>query len=401
MRHIVQSKALKRVLVLLGWSSAEISKEIGRFAREAGWCIDARTFYTSEVPGAWRGDGLIATLGERADLNRFILRHATRQPSIILGGNKGGLAVPSVHIDNGAVGCVAARHFLDRNHRNFAWYGAYRGDVTEQRRNGFAQTIRAAGFHCELLCYRSGGAYVNWIRRRQWLESRLQSLPRPLAVFALDDILASEVAEVCHERGWEVPGEISVLGTGNLDVACECSRIPISSVDTREAEVAWKAAEALDLLMKGHRITEDAVLSPGPIVVRASTDTVAALHPSVRAAIRFMKENLSKPFGADEIARAANISRRALFALFSSELNSTPTSLLTTFRLERAKSMLLDTDEKVAAVAILCGFGTPRTFDRVFIKVQGVTPAAWRTSVLRPDRKPHKFLPKKISADNE
>jgi LacI family transcriptional regulator len=240
---------------------------------------------------------------------------------------------------------------------------------------------------------------VNWIRRRRWLESRLQTLPRPLALFALDDILASEVAEVCLARGWEVPGEISVLGAGNLSVACECSRIPISSVETREAEVAWKAAETLDRFMKRTQVSRDTVFSPGPVVVRASTDTVAAMHPVIRAAVRFMKENLSKPFGVDEIAGAAGVSRRALYSLFTSELNTTPASMLTGFRLERARCLLLDTDEKVAAVAVLCGFGTSRTFDRVFIKAEGSTPAAWRAAALEPVRKLHKVVPERISAD--
>lgn len=397
----MQSTSLKKVLVLLGWSSFEVSIEIGRFAREAGWCIDTRTFYTQEVPTSWRGDGLIAMFGERADLNQFILRQAAKQPTIILGGNKKGLTVPSVHIDNYAVGSKAAQHLLDRNHRNFAWYGAYRGEVAEQRRIGFAETVQAAGFHCEMLRYRSSGDYVNWIRRRQWLESQLRILPRPVAVFALDDVLASEVAEVCFERGWEVPGEISVLGVGNLDVACECSHIPISSVDTREAEVAWKAAETLDQLMKHNRISQDIVLPPGQLVVRASTDTIAAMHPVVRAAVRFMKENLSKPFGTEELAGAAKVSRRALYSLFASELNTTPASMLTTFRLERAKSLLLDTEDKIAAIAIRCGFGTPRTFDRVFIKAEGSTPAAWRTAALEPVRKLHKGVSEEISMNGE
>jgi DNA-binding LacI/PurR family transcriptional regulator len=70
-------------------------------------------------------------------------------------------------------------------------------------------------------------------------------------LFALDDTLASEAIEVCREQGWEVPGEISVIGAGNLEIACECSHIPISSVDTREAEVACRAAETLEQMMGG------------------------------------------------------------------------------------------------------------------------------------------------------
>ena len=379
-RHAVRSKSLKRVLVLLGWSSTEISREICRFALEAGWLIDARTFYSHEVPAAWHGDGLLATFGERADLNQFILQHATRQPTVILGGDKRGIPVPAVHIDNHAVGCKAAQHLLDRNHQHFAWYGFYQdqGEATEQQQNGFAQTVRAAGFRCEILRYRSTEDSVNWIHRRQWIESRLKTLPRPLGVFAMDDLLASEVSQVCLEQGWGIPDEISVLGAGNLDLTGECSHIPISSVDTRDAEVARKAAETLDQLMRHDQAPQDAVLSPGAVITRASTDNTATVHPVVKEAVRFMKENLSNTFGADEIAKVAKVSRRALYSLFSHELNTTPASMLTTLRLELAKRMLLDTEDKIATIAVRCGFGTSRTFDRAFIKAEGSTPAAWR-----------------------
>src|ERR1700683_752821 len=228
----------KNVLVLLGWASPNVSKEIGRFAREANWRIDARLFYTHEVPLGWRGDGLIATFGVRADLNRFIRRQAPLQPTVILGGHNGGLFVPTVHMDNHAVGRLAAIHLLERNHQNFAWFSTDHGSVAKDRCDGFAQAIRAKGHKCIMLKYKSSGNSVNWSRRRRWLADRVPALPRQLAIFALDDTLASETIEVCREQGWEVPGEISVIGAGNLDIACECSHTPITSVDTREAEVA-------------------------------------------------------------------------------------------------------------------------------------------------------------------
>jgi LacI family transcriptional regulator len=365
----------------LGWASPDVSKEIGRFAREANWRIDARLFYTHEVPLGWRGDGLIATFGVRADLNRFIRRQAPLQPTVILGGNNGGLFVPTVHVDNGAVGRLAAGHLLERNHQNFAWFSTDHGRVAKDRCDGFVKAIRAKGHKCIMLNYKSSENSVNWNHRRRWLADRLRALPRQLAIFALDDTLASETIEVCREQGWEVPGEISVIGAGNLDIACECSHIPITSVDTREAEVAWRAAEMLEQMMKGKRGPLEVILPPGPIVIRQSSDTLAAIHPAIRKAIQFMKENISKPFGADAIALAAGISRRALYEFFDRELNTTPIVILASFRLERARNRLLRTGDTISTIAMHCGFGTHRTLDRIFLKVEGCTPAAWREKI--------------------
>ena len=41
------------------------------------------------------------------------------------------------------------------------------------------------------------------------------------------------------------------MGTGNIEIACECSHVPISSVDLAEEEIALKAAQVLDRLMRG------------------------------------------------------------------------------------------------------------------------------------------------------
>jgi LacI family transcriptional regulator len=403
LRQIVRRrvKAKKNVLVLLGWVSPETSKEISRFAHDADWHIDERLFYTHEVPMGWCGDGLIATFGARDDLNHFICRQAPLQPTVILGGNNGGLSAPTVHVDNYAVGCLAARHLLERNHRTFAWYSANHGDVATDRCKGFTETLRSLGFKCRMLNYDSDEDSTNWSCRRRWLANRLRALPRPLALFALDDTLASEAIEVCREKGWNIPEEISVVGVGNLDIAKGHAPIPITSVDTREAESAWQAAAMLKEMMNRKPVPTKVILPPGPLVVRQSSDTLAANHPAIGRAIQYMKKNISKSFGAETIAEATGVSRRVLYELFARELSTTPTAILASFRLDHARTLLLHSDEAVATIAKRCGFGTHRTFDRAFLKVERCTPAAWRekngassvTSIKREvhGRKSHSF----------
>jgi len=370
----------RNVLILLGWSLPDDIKEIGRFAREAGWHIDARLFYTNEVPIGWCGDGLIATFGMRSDINRFIRRQASLQPTVILGGNNGGLRVPTVHVDNQSVGRLAAEHLLERNHRRFVWLGPSSASqsVAKDRRDGFIKAVHAAGMTCEVIEYTAFPQANNWERSRRWLASRLRSVPRPFALFALDDLVASEVIQVCCIQGWDVPAEISVIGAGNLDMACECSYIPITSVETRESEVAYQAAETLEQLMSGRTMPFDICMSPGPVIVRQSSETLAVAHPLLRKAIQFMKENISKPIEIDAIAKAATVSRRTLYGLFRLELDKSPVEILTSFRLERARMLLRLSEQKVSGIAEECGFGTHRSFNRLFIKSERCTPSVWR-----------------------
>lgn len=56
----------------------------------------------------------------------------------------------------------------------------------------------------------------------------------------------------------------------------------------------------------------------------------------------------------------------------------TPTDLLNRARIERAKTLLSSTDDKVVSVGFACGFGNLSNFYRNFQTHTGMTPTAWR-----------------------
>lgn len=370
----------RSVLVMLGWNDPAVLRAIGRFARDTGWHIESRIFYTEQVPNGWRGDGMLVSSGTREDVRRFICRQAPFQPTVVIGGNSLGFTAPSVQGDDREAGRLAARHFLERNHRHFAWFNAMSGQVADDRRDGFLEELAAAGHACSLLEYRADAASpYDWSRRRRWLAQRLGKLPRPLALFSLDDQLAQEAIEVCVEQGWQIPAEISVMGVGNLPLACECSFVPISSVDVREEEVALRAAQLLESLMSGGASPKNpVVLPPRGVVVRQSSDTLAVRGEILPRAIAFMQANLGRPIGVEAIAEAVGVSRRLLYQLCQAELSRSPARILEDFRLEQACRQLRETKESIPDIAAACGFGTRRTFDRSFLRLKKLSPSAWR-----------------------
>src|SRR5581483_10988026 len=60
------------------------------------------------------------------------------------GESVSGEKAPSVEADDIAVGVLAARHFLEKGFRYFGFVGVHSG-WSDQRREGFEQTILAAG----------------------------------------------------------------------------------------------------------------------------------------------------------------------------------------------------------------------------------------------------------------
>jgi len=244
----------RRVLVALGWNDPRTIRVIGQYARTAGWHLETRHFFDEIVPRHWDGDGLIVSYPQRADLLAFIRRQAPRQPTVLVGRNQPGIVAGQVMEDNREAGQLAARHFIERGHTQFAWITAYSGLVASDRYDGFCSAL--AGFRLQMS--------PPGVPARAGRLGRLAASPglagaaaapaaRPLACYVLDDQLASEAIEVCLANGWRVPEDFAVMGTGNIEISCECSHVPISSIDLGEEEIAFKAATLLDRLMRGRK----------------------------------------------------------------------------------------------------------------------------------------------------
>jgi LacI family transcriptional regulator len=332
-------------------------------------------------PSGWQGDGMLVNDTEAPRLAKFIRAQVKKQPTVLFGANHSGIAGPCVEEDNIECGRLAAKHFLNRGYRNFAWISISRGKVERDRRAGFIEALVANGQQCTELKrdVARGTEEDTWNNRRQWLEAELKKLPKPLAVFALDDLLAVEVVEVCLDNSIRVPEDVAVIGAGNIEIACDCSPVSISSIDLNFGEMAYRAAELLDSLMAGRIMPKKPIIIPvGGVVLRGSSDAIAVTHEGMVKAVQMIQKNFQSNIGVGEIAQAAGISRRALHYLFAKELRRTPARHLLQVRLDHAKRMLRETDEKIGTIAHDCGFTTDRNLHRCFVRETELPPQQWR-----------------------
>lgn len=86
--------------------------------------------------------------------------------------------------------------------------------------------------------------------------------------------------------------------------------------------------------------------------------------------------------GADHtvprLAERAAVSERHLARLFTEQMGVTPARLVERVRVEAARQALESEDTAVEVVARRCGFGSPETMRRAFLRVLGVTPSEHR-----------------------
>lgn len=85
-----------------------------------------------------------------------------------------------------------------------------------------------------------------------------------------------------------------------------------------------------------------------------------------------------------ELARRAGVGPTAFRAAFLRALGCTPARFLEERRIERAARTLIETDIKISAVAAAEGYEDPYHFSRVFRRVLGVSPRAYRQRALDP-----------------
>jgi YesN/AraC family two-component response regulator len=100
----------------------------------------------------------------------------------------------------------------------------------------------------------------------------------------------------------------------------------------------------------------------------------------VKRAVSYLHENYARPVSRWEIASAVGVSEDYLSRVFSREFGVTPWDYLNRYRILQAKALLLNTTENVGSVARQVGFKDQAYFSRVFHRLTGLSPQAFRDS---------------------
>jgi len=113
--------------------------------------------------------------------------------------------------------------------------------------------------------------------------------------------------------------------------------------------------------------------------VMAGTDTLPAYTSAlVKRAVAYFHQHFHHPLSRQEIVKAIGVSERYFSQIFHQELGLTPWDYLTRYRIQQAKTLLLDSSDSITTVAQQVGYDDPSYFGRVFRKHVGLSPNAYR-----------------------
>src|ERR1051325_6555376 len=376
----------KRVLIALGWYDYRVHRGIEKYAQEQGWHLSANYTREKVVPWGWEGDGILAWLGAGDDLAEFV--QAARKPTVDLSFRRPHLNFPRVLEDHEHAANIVAEHFLSRGFKHFAFYSDAENWSYAERGTAFVTAIEKTGHLCEWLAWFRSPEYradrEQWKRKHTWLAAQLKRAEKPLAVFAANDEQALDVLESCEMAGITVPEQVAISGAENYLLAPDAMITPISSVDTNLETLGYRGAALLGELMSGKRAPRTPIRVPAAgLIIRKSSDLLAVKHKGVANSLRFIWENCHRPISVKDLVGVAAMSRRGLHKAFLENLDRTPGQELQRIRIERAKRLLGESDQKMEVLAGMCGYQSANSFCVAFKQATGMSPKQFRDSLVR------------------
>ncbi|NQT00705.1 MAG: helix-turn-helix domain-containing protein [Planctomycetes bacterium] len=106
----------------------------------------------------------------------------------------------------------------------------------------------------------------------------------------------------------------------------------------------------------------------------------------IRPAINYIDANYNKPIALAEVGRASHLSVSRLAHIFKEQMGITIIEYLTSVRIERAKRLLLATDQNCTEICFEVGYNNQSYFTRTFKGLVGMTPRQFKTKNQRKEK---------------
>jgi two-component system response regulator YesN len=106
----------------------------------------------------------------------------------------------------------------------------------------------------------------------------------------------------------------------------------------------------------------------------------------IRPAINYIDANYNKPITLPDVAKASHLSISRLAHIFKEQMGVTIINYLTSVRIERAKQLLLATDQNCTEICFEVGYNNQSYFTRTFKGLVGMTPRQFKARNQRKEK---------------
>jgi LacI family transcriptional regulator len=214
---------------------------------------------------------LIASAQWRVDSFRSI--EAQQKQYVLIDRRFEGLAAHFVGCDDFSVGKVATEHLIQTGRRRIAHLGGTDISTAMDRFRGYRHALleNCLAPPAEYVQNRAHSDDAGDAAGYDAMKALLALKPRPDAVFCYNDPMAMGAMEAILDAGLEIPGDIAIVGCGNVKYS-RMLRVPLTSVDqSSEGMGAQAATLSLEIATSKTQIRPRTILLPPTLVIREST----------------------------------------------------------------------------------------------------------------------------------
>lgn len=302
----------------------------------------------AEIADHWKADAIIGQFRSFEDIRPFQERGIIPVAQDFLQSFPGIINITGDYLEAGR---MAARYFMERGLRHFAYYGLNGVVWSDGRRDGFMEVAaRDAGAPLRKSHIREiKNLKTSWWYNTEKLIHWLRSLPKPVGIYCCDDNKAYNIIEACsqsQQTGLRIPEDILLLGTDNDETVCQLCMPQLSSVALDVEIAGYQVAALIEYLLnlppkERSKHYSDIIVRPTHIVTRHSTDALVNDNPYISKILRYIENNIGKSLRVEDLVALVPMSRRTLEETFSKSMGTSIYRYIIRTRVSRFQKLIL------------------------------------------------------------
>ena len=290
-------------------------------------------------------------------------------------------SIPNITGDYIATGEMAARFFLQRGFKHFAFLG-YKNIVwSDERFYGYRHELVKQGLKNDIFIYDNQKLESFWFDDLQQLSSWIKHLPPHTALFCCDDNQANNAIEVCKLSGVKIPQDVAILGVDNDKMIADLSdpklstiRLDIEKGGYETAQFIAKTIKNKELIRSNHNI----YIKPISVISNASSDIFATKDKYILQVLDFIKHNINRSINVKDILSQVPLSRRLLEMRFKEATGTSVYHYIIECRIDHFASLLETTNLAICDIIAQLGINNYGSFSQLFKAKKGCTPHCYR-----------------------
>ncbi len=192
---------------------------------------------------ARRVDGLIiASAQNNGNGGLFKILRSRNMPYVLIDRIPDGTQANFVGVKNEEIGALATSHLIAQGCRRIAHIRGPEISTAHGRILGYQRALAEGGVEARPEYIVSG--HHEDERGYAAMRQLLSLKPRPDAVFCFNDPVAAGAIKAILEAGLRIPGDIAVVGAGNVHYSDQL-RVPLTTVDQASLATGERSAEML------------------------------------------------------------------------------------------------------------------------------------------------------------